>query len=159
VPGGTYTCTITNDDVAPTLTVIKHVINNNGGSAAASAWTMNVAGTNVSSTGFAGSESPGTTITVNANASYAVTESGGPSGYSLSSSAACSSAGLAPGSTATSQLQRQQLATFRLFPASQPGQRALRTVCFLPTFTFAGVIGHAPTAMAPLSISTVLVFP
>ena len=37
VIGGTYTCTITNDDQAATLTVIKHVINDNGGTATAAA--------------------------------------------------------------------------------------------------------------------------
>ena len=31
--GETKTCTVTNDDIAPTLTVIKHVINDNGGTA------------------------------------------------------------------------------------------------------------------------------
>ena len=33
--GGSATCTITNDDKAATLTVIKHVVNDNGGTAVA----------------------------------------------------------------------------------------------------------------------------
>ena len=41
----------------PTLTVIKTVVNDDGGSALASDWTMDVSGTNVSGTGFAGSAS------------------------------------------------------------------------------------------------------
>lgn len=64
----------------PTLTVIKHVINDNGGSATADLFTMNVNGTNVSTPSFSGVETPGTTVTLGAG-SYDVTESGGPSGY------------------------------------------------------------------------------
>src|SRR5436305_8648028 len=37
--GETKTCTVTNDDQAPQLTLNKVVINNNGGTAAESAWT------------------------------------------------------------------------------------------------------------------------
>ena len=33
--GQTKTCTITNDDIAPKLNVIKHVVNDNGGTAVA----------------------------------------------------------------------------------------------------------------------------
>jgi hypothetical protein len=41
------TCVITNDDIQPKLKVVKHVINDNGGSAVASDFTMTVTGTNV----------------------------------------------------------------------------------------------------------------
>ena len=81
------TCTITNDDVAPELTVIKHVINDNGGNAVAGDFTMNVNGTNVSDPSFPGDEL-GTTVTLNAG-SYSVDETG-PSGYSDDYSADCS---------------------------------------------------------------------
>ena len=89
VAGVTKVCTITNDDVAPRLTVIKHVINDNGGTATANQWTMNVAATNPSSASFAGAEAPGTTITLNAGA-FSVTESGGPGGYTQTSAVGCS---------------------------------------------------------------------
>ena len=36
------TCTLTNNDVAAKLIVIKHVINDNGGTALASAFSMTV---------------------------------------------------------------------------------------------------------------------
>src|SRR4029079_5450390 len=72
--GDNKTCTITNTDVAPKLTVIKHVVNNSGGRATASAFTMTVSGTAGSPTPFAGSESPGTTLSLKAG-SYTVTES------------------------------------------------------------------------------------
>src|SRR5437868_13460100 len=44
--GETKTCTITNDDQAATLTVIKHVVNDNGGIKNATDFTMNVSATN-----------------------------------------------------------------------------------------------------------------
>src|SRR2546430_951888 len=40
--GETKTCTITNDDVQPKLVVIKHVINDNGGTPPAPTVTMGV---------------------------------------------------------------------------------------------------------------------
>jgi uncharacterized repeat protein (TIGR01451 family) len=86
--GQNVTCTITNSDIAPQLTVIKHVNNNYGGGATANNFTMNVTGTNVSSSSFAGSEQ-GNTVTLNAG-NYSVGESGGPAGYTGSSSTDCS---------------------------------------------------------------------
>ena len=88
--GDVLTCTITNDDIAPRLTVIKTVVNGGGGSAVASDWTMNIAGTNVSSTAFPGPET-GVTVTLDPGAD-SVGESGGPSGYAMSRSADCSGA-------------------------------------------------------------------
>src|SRR5205823_2906224 len=86
--GETKTCTITNDDQAATLTVIKHVVNDNGGTKVAADFTMNVSATNVQpSSTFPGAETPGTTVTLNAG-SYSVSEIG-PAGYSQSNSADC----------------------------------------------------------------------
>ncbi len=45
------TCTITNNDITPTLTLVKEVSNNNGGTALPSAWTLTATGP----TGFSGS--------------------------------------------------------------------------------------------------------
>ncbi|HET6594988.1 MAG TPA: hypothetical protein VFG81_05165 [Anaerolineales bacterium] len=86
--GETKTCTVINDDQAATLIVIKHVINDNGGTAVASAFTLDSGGINDSPDNFAGAEAPGTTVTLDAG-SYNVTETG-PSGYSASFSADCS---------------------------------------------------------------------
>jgi predicted ribosomally synthesized peptide with SipW-like signal peptide len=55
-------CTITNDDIGPVITLIKHV---NGGTATSTDFTMRVNGTVVPS---------GSSITVNANASTSITE-------------------------------------------------------------------------------------
>ena len=70
------------------LTVIKHVVNDNGGTASAGNFTMSVTGTNPSPASFAGAESPGAVVTLNAG-EYSVSESG-PPGYAPSSSADCS---------------------------------------------------------------------
>ena len=59
-----------------TLTVIKHVINDNGGTKIAGDFTMTVTGTNVQpSATFPGAESPGTTVTLDAGG-YSVDETG-----------------------------------------------------------------------------------
>ncbi len=107
--GETKTCTVTNNDQPGTLIVIKHVVNDNGGSAAASAWTMNVAGPTPLS--FAGAEAPGTSNSVDAGA-YKVTESGGPAGYALSYSGDCDADGdvtVALGQTRTCVLTNTKL--------------------------------------------------
>jgi Prealbumin-like fold domain len=54
--GGTVVCTITNNDVAPQLTLVKQVTNDNGGTANAAAWTLNATG----SGGFSGAGAPAT---------------------------------------------------------------------------------------------------
>src|SRR5436853_369442 len=71
------------------IIVIKHVVNDNGGGADASQFTMTING--VTATGgnsFPGAESPGTDRKVTTG-SYSVTETG-PSGYTASFSAGCS---------------------------------------------------------------------
>jgi Prealbumin-like fold domain len=97
--GETKICTIVNDDIAPQLTVVKHVINDNGGNNVAGDFTMTVTGINVKpNSGFAGTESPGTNVTLDVG-SYSVAESG-PSGYTESDSADCSGS-IAIGETKT----------------------------------------------------------
>ena len=87
VAGDSKVCTLTFDDVAPQLTVINHVVNDNGGTSAASDFTMNVIGTNVSATSFHGDET-GTVVTLNAG-SYDVNENI-LFGYTILSSEGCS---------------------------------------------------------------------
>jgi len=86
--GGSATCTITNCDVQPELTVIKHVVNAYGGTAVAGDFTINVTATNPSQSSFSGAESPGTTITLDAG-EYSVDEVE-ISGYEKSLSPDCS---------------------------------------------------------------------
>jgi uncharacterized repeat protein (TIGR01451 family) len=85
--GETKTCTITNDDKAATLIVIKHVVNDEAGDKAAADFTMSVTGSSPSPASFPGAESPGTEVTLDAG-TYDVSETG-PSGYAASFSADC----------------------------------------------------------------------
>jgi hypothetical protein len=90
--GETKYCTMTNNDpeVTPesaTLVVTKHVINDNGGTATAGDFTLNVTGTGVSTPSFSGSES-GTTVTLTPG-SYGVDE-GANSGYTKTLGTDCS---------------------------------------------------------------------
>lgn len=71
--GQSVICEITNDDISPKLTVIKHVNNEgNDGLKQASDFTIKVDGTNVSNTEFNGSEE-GVTVTLN-QGQFKVTE-------------------------------------------------------------------------------------
>ena len=81
------TCTITNDDIAPDLTLIKKVTNDDGGDNLADEWTLSASGTG----GFSGTGTQDAVLNkavlgptdVDANVAYALSESG-PSGYSPS---------------------------------------------------------------------------
>src|SRR5438552_6506972 len=106
--GQTKTCTVTNDDQAAHLIVIKHVVNANGGKAKASQFTMTING--VTATGgnsFPGAESPGTNKTVTPG-SYTVTETG-PAGYIATPSADCSGT-IANGQTKTCTIVNHDIA-------------------------------------------------
>ena len=103
-PGQNLTCTITVDDVAPTLRVITTVLNNSGGTAVAGSFSAHVRqnGTEVTGSPQAGVGAPGTLYTLSAGA-YAVTADG-VSGYTPTGSGACSAAGavtLTPGQNLT----------------------------------------------------------
>src|SRR5205814_1022091 len=63
--GQTKTCTVTNDDIAPKLIVIKHVINDNSSTATASNCTMSVTVSSPSPAISAGTGSPHATVTLN----------------------------------------------------------------------------------------------
>ena len=72
--------------------MIKHVVNDNGGTAVAGDFTMTVTGNSPSPATFPGDEA-GTSVTINAG-SYSVSETGGPTGYTETDSADCSGTGL-----------------------------------------------------------------
>lgn len=116
--GEVKTCTITNDDIAippppptptattGTLIVINNVINDNGGTAAAGDFTMNVTGVNPSSATFAGSLA-GTYVTLDEGA-YAVTETP-VSGYTTTYSTDCTGT-MATGTTMTCTVTNDDIA-------------------------------------------------
>ncbi|MFL5679572.1 MAG: hypothetical protein ACJ77B_03140, partial [Chloroflexota bacterium] len=92
--GEDVTCKFTNTQQTGTLTVIKHVVNNDGGLASASDWSLHVKSgtTEVGSSPQAGSET-GTSYTLPAG-SYDVSETGGPGGYTAAGfSGDCNSSG------------------------------------------------------------------
>ncbi|HEU5263751.1 MAG TPA: hypothetical protein VFU34_03880, partial [Gaiellaceae bacterium] len=71
--GADITCTITNNDQRASLTVIKHVVNDNGGTAVAADFAITVTGSNPNPASFPGAEDPGTTVAIEPGA-YNVTE-------------------------------------------------------------------------------------
>lgn len=82
--GETETCTVTNDDIAPSLTLDKIVVNDNAGTALESEWTLTATGpTTLSGAGAAGS----TDVVSGASfdqGTYTLSESTGPTGYTAS---------------------------------------------------------------------------
>jgi len=98
-----------------TLHVIKTVINDNGGTAVASDFTLNVTGTNVSNPSFAGSAT-GVDVTMDAGA-YTVTEPVVSAGYLQTSSADCSGT-LAAGETKTCTITNDDIAVAAAAPSA-----------------------------------------
>ena len=79
--GQTVTCTIANDDEPGTLTLTKTVVNDDGGTAVATDWTLTATGPTTGISGATGSEAV-TGVAVSAGA-YALSETG-PAGYTAS---------------------------------------------------------------------------
>jgi len=86
--GETKVCNITNDDIAAKIIVIKKVVNNNGGTAQPSNFTINVTGNSPSPANFSGQGFPGTIVNIGTGP-YNVTEISFP-GYAVNFSAGCS---------------------------------------------------------------------
>ena len=106
--GDTAQCTITNTlKSAPKLTVIKHVVNDNGGTKNAGNFTLTVTGSSPSPASFAGSEA-GTTVTL-VPGPYAVNEAA-VSGYSTTKSAGCAGSLAHFGDTATCTVTNDDVA-------------------------------------------------
>lgn len=103
--GEEKTCIFTNNDLPAQLTVIKEVVNDNGGTLTASGFTMTVSGNNPSSTSFAGGT--GTVISIDAG-SYSVDEVLNTA-YSKSLSADCAGV-LLPGESKTCTITNDDIA-------------------------------------------------
>ncbi len=125
--GQTKTCTITNDDKPATLVVVKHVTKDDGGTASADDFTINVTGTNVSLPSFKGSED-GTSITLDAG-SYSVDEENFTN-YSKTLSAGCSGT-IGVGESKTCTIINDDIA---------------------PTITLNKVLDNNPTSAAPTTL-------
>ncbi|MDP1846264.1 MAG: hypothetical protein Q8K79_00615, partial [Solirubrobacteraceae bacterium] len=105
--GQTATCTVTNDDIAPVLTVVKHVVNDDGGTKSAADFSLTVDDPGTNPAAFDGAEAPGTDVIVDPGA-YSVTE-GAHDGYAVSYSAGCRSE-LAIGETKTCTVTNDDIA-------------------------------------------------
>ncbi len=106
--GDTADCTITNTlKAAPKLTVIKHVVNDNGGTKAAADFTLTVTGSSPSPASFPGSEA-GTTVTLQPGP-YAVNEAA-VAGYSTTKAASCAGSLAHFGDTATCTVTNDDVA-------------------------------------------------
>jgi len=68
------TCTVTNDDVAATITVIKHVVNNGSGTKDANDFTLTINGVSASGGNSVTGSEAGVTKTLTTVGSYTVTE-------------------------------------------------------------------------------------
>ena len=80
LPGQNAVCTVTNDDIEPSLTLVKEVLNDNGGGALASDWTLHADGP----TPFSGA-GPSVSNGLSFDAgTYDLSESGGTGGYTAS---------------------------------------------------------------------------
>jgi hypothetical protein len=103
--GDNKTCTITNDDKAPKLSLVKTVINNNGGTKTPSDFSLFVNGSPVTT---------GVAVTLSANVLYTATEAPDP-GYTASvwggDCAANGTITLTPGDTKTCTITNDDNAT------------------------------------------------
>ena len=122
-PGEDVTCTITNDDIPPTITLVKTVVNDDGGTALSTAWTLSADGPlpeeaeAVSGT----SGSPEVTSRIIDAGTFALAESGGPAGYAAG--AWQCSAGVLDGASLT--LEPGQNATCTIENDDQPAELTL----------------------------------
>lgn len=102
------TCTITNDDQAAHLIVIKHVINDNGGTNVAGDFTTTITGVETETPSAPGEESPGVDNVLTSIGSYSVTE-GDHAGYEVTYSDDCEST-IALGETKTCTVTNDDIA-------------------------------------------------
>ncbi len=163
VNGQNITCTITNDDQAAHLTLVKSVTTDNGGTALPTAWTLNASGpTPISGTTGA---SAVTNATVSAG-TYNLSETNGPSGYTASSWVCVggtqngASVSLTLGQSATCTITNDdQAASLTLIKnvTNDNGGTALPTAWTLnasgPT-PLTGTTGAAAVTNAPVSVGT-----
>jgi hypothetical protein len=107
--GETRTCTITNDDVAPRLTVVKEVVNDDGGTKTAGDFTMTVSAVGIADgdRSFSGASGAGRTLTVRPGA-FSVGEVQTP-GYAKATAGDCSGT-IALGETRTCTITDRDVA-------------------------------------------------
>ena len=148
----------------PRLTLIKQVINDNGGTAVATAWTLTATGPATTISGATGSAAV-TSVAVPAG-SYALSESGGPAGYTAATwscvknggaAVAADTVSLVGGDVATCTIVNDdQAATLTLVKTVTNDNGGTATVADFPLTatgptTITGVSGTATVTNAPVS--------
>lgn len=126
VGGGSYTCTITNEETRPQLTVVKQVVNH-GGSAVPGDWQIDITAGNPYPRHFDGN-SGGTLVYIDSGA-FSVGESGGPPFYSMSTTGSCSGTAVAGGTYTCTIVNEQETGRIIVKKLVSPGAPAA-------TFTF-----------------------
>ena len=145
IAGQTASCTITNND-KPRLTLLKTVVNNSGGAALDTAFTLTATGP-VTASGIEGGAAI-TNAAVNAG-TYALTESGGPAGYAASAWS-CVGGTLAGANLTLTQAQN---ATCTITNDDQPAALTLTKV-IVNTGGGTAVLANFPlTATGPTTIT------
>lgn len=128
LPNHSYICTITNDDIAPRLTLVKEVDNSYGeitvGSATADEWTVSASSTEDEDVGVSGAGTVTTGGTFQTG-SYDLSESGGPEGYTPSEAWSCVVNGNEPQSMNTIELGLGDVATCTMVNTAQPVELTL----------------------------------
>jgi len=147
--GQDVTCTINNDDNAPSLTLNKIVVNDNGGQAVESAWTLTAnggtAGT-LSGAGAAGSADVVSGATFKAG-TYALSESG-PAGYTPTAWS-CVKNGAAPVTGASITLALGDTATCTITNNDNPATPSGATIqswILHDSIAITGILPGAPNA-------------
>ena len=160
--GQTATCTINNNDIAPRLTLVKTVTNDNGGTATTAAFTLTAAGpTNI--TGVSGSGTV-TNAAVNAG-TYALSETNlagyAPGNWSCTSGTLTgSSLVLTIGQTATCTINNDDIAPVLTLvktvtdTSGGPSTVGSFTLTATGPTTISGVTGAVPVTNATVSAGT-----
>lgn len=152
-------CTFTNTRKQSTLKVIKHVINDDGGTKVAGDFSVSVSATNPNPSTFTGLESPGQTVTIDPG-EYSVTENE-HTGYKATYSSGCLGT-LLPGESATCTITNDDIApTLTLVKSvtndnggtATPDQFTLSAVADNQAYPY--VKGYGPTVSGPIRANTV----
>lgn len=149
-PSEDKTCTITNDDIAPIvvptthLIVIKHVINDNGGTALANSFSTTIAGVTTTTPTASGVESPGVDNTLTSVGAYTVDEDA-HAGYDKILSADCSGT-IALGETKTCTITNDDK------PSRSSGGTVSGSIPHVPYIPPQGEVLGAEIVVAPVDV-------
>ncbi|UOW01671.1 LPXTG cell wall anchor domain-containing protein [Agrococcus sp. SCSIO52902] len=140
-------CEIVNDDIPPTITLVKQVVRDDGGTAIGTEWTLTADGTGGHVAGTSGS--PEATAQIVDAGTYALAEAGGPAGYAPS--AWSCTAGVVDGDALT--LLPGDDAVCTIVNDDRPATLTLRKVVDNDANGSAAVADFALTAVGPVTVT------